>query len=89
MEKWTGKYSVDETVEMEQGERDLGREIKLLEEDGMFKEKYKGIFLFSELWDDLHNILTEIKSEDLYYSSRFLEADYHFLKCCCEAVRLI
>lgn len=42
------------------GRKEETRERKILEEDFMFEEKYKGIFLFSALWDGLHNTFTEI-----------------------------
>lgn len=45
--KWTEKYRVDGTVGREEGERELGRKIKVLEEEDTFKEKCKGVFLFS------------------------------------------
>lgn len=47
LEKWTERHSVDETVGAEDGERELRRERKLLEEDNMFKENYiKEYFCF-------------------------------------------
>lgn len=58
--KWTEKYSVDDTVGREEGERDPERKIKLLEEEGTLKEKWKGIFLFSVPWDGLSDTFTEI-----------------------------
>ena len=60
LEKRTGRDSVDEMVGVGEGERELGRDRKLLEEDDMFKEKYKGIFLFSAWGDGLHDTFTEI-----------------------------
>lgn len=45
---------------MEVGSRELGREIKLLEEEDMLKEEFKGIFLLSVVWNALQDTFREV-----------------------------